>query len=69
MLFSLAVVVEMRQHHCSSLYVNPSISRVDFAPSSCVMRSLGVADRDPEETLFYYEHIKARYEHVNSCTQ
>ncbi len=27
---------------------------------SCVMHSLGVADRDPEETLFYFEHARAR---------
>lgn len=27
---------------------------------SCVMHSLGVADRDPEETLFYFEHVRAR---------
>eukprot|EP00903_Cladosiphon_okamuranus_P015923 g14708.t1 len=31
-----------------------------LALGSCVMRSLGVADRDPEETLFYFEHARAR---------
>lgn len=25
------------------------------------MHSLGFADQDSEETLFYYEHIRARY--------
>lgn len=42
------------------LSVTLSVALVDPALSSCVMRSLGVADRDPEETLFYYEHVKAR---------
>ncbi|CAM9606257.1 unnamed protein product [Ascophyllum nodosum] len=31
-----------------------------LAAGSCVMHSLGFSDRDPMETLFYYEHVKAR---------
>lgn len=30
------------------------------ARCSCAMRPFGFADRDPEETLFYYEHVSAR---------
>lgn len=32
-----------------------------FHDFSCVMHSFGFADRDPQETLFYYEQIRARY--------
>lgn len=56
------VVGESTRNECGLLRPVRFLSLRRFArgPGSCVMRSFGVADRDPNETLFYFEYVRAR---------